>query len=82
MWFRPENIPAYTDDELGEFNDLNGYNGEDQISDPMDDNGHGTHCAGIIGAEALERFMIAAPIRSSRSETFSDSCADSSAPLM
>ena len=51
MWFRPENIPAYTDDELGEFNDLNGYNGEDQISDPMDDNGHGTHCAGIIGAE-------------------------------
>ena len=35
----------------GTFNDLNGYNGTDNISDPMDDNGHGTHCAGIIGAE-------------------------------
>jgi subtilisin family serine protease len=51
MWIRPENMPAYTDDELGTFNDLNGYNGTDQIADPMDDNGHGTHCAGIIGAE-------------------------------
>jgi thermitase len=51
MWIRPENVPAYTDDELGTFNDLNGYDGTDQISDPMDDNGHGTHCAGIIGAE-------------------------------
>lgn len=51
MWVRPESVPAYTDDELGEFNDLNGYNGTDNIADPMDDNGHGTHCAGIIGAE-------------------------------
>jgi subtilisin family serine protease len=51
MWFRPENIPQFTDDELGAFNDLNGYNGTDNIADPMDDNGHGTHCAGIIGAE-------------------------------
>lgn len=51
MWFRPESLAAYDDDELGEFNDLNGFNGTDQISDPMDDNGHGTHCAGIIGAE-------------------------------
>ncbi len=51
MWIRPENVPAYTDDELGPFNDLNGYNGTDKIEDPMDDNGHGTHCAGIIGAE-------------------------------
>ncbi|HRI04011.1 MAG TPA: S8 family serine peptidase [Pyrinomonadaceae bacterium] len=51
MWTRPANVPAYTDDELGTFNDINGYNGTDKISDPMDDNGHGTHCAGIIGAE-------------------------------
>ena len=51
MWFRPENVPAYTDDELGSFNDINGFNGTDKIADPMDDNGHGTHCAGIIGAE-------------------------------
>ncbi len=51
MWIRPANIPAYTDNELGTFNDLNGFDGTSNISDPMDDNGHGTHCAGIIGAE-------------------------------
>lgn len=51
MWIRPANIPAYTDPELGTYNDLNGFNGTDAIADPMDDNGHGTHCAGIIGAE-------------------------------
>ena len=51
MWIRPENIPAYTDNELGTFNDINGFNGTDKLLDPMDDNGHGTHCAGIIGAE-------------------------------
>jgi len=51
MWVRPANVPAYSDDELGTFNDINGYNGTDAIRDPMDDNGHGTHCAGIIGAE-------------------------------
>ncbi len=51
MWFRPDNVPAYKDDELGVFNDLRGFNATDNKSDPMDDNGHGTHCAGIIGAE-------------------------------
>ncbi|MEP7211947.1 MAG: S8 family peptidase [Acidobacteriota bacterium] len=51
IWERPDSVPAYYDDELGEFNDEHGYNGTDQMSDPMDDNGHGTHCAGIIGAE-------------------------------
>jgi len=54
MWKRPANVPAYTDDELGSFNDINGYDGtagDAEIRDPMDDNGHGTHCAGIIGAE-------------------------------
>lgn len=51
MWLRPDNLPQYTDDELGTFNDENGFNGTDNAADPMDDNGHGTHCAGIIGAE-------------------------------
>jgi len=51
MWIRPDNIPQYRDDELGTFNDLHGFNAADNQSDPMDDNGHGTHCAGIIGAE-------------------------------
>ena len=51
MWVRPTNVPAYHDDELGTVNDVNGFNADDSASDPMDDNGHGTHCAGIIGAE-------------------------------
>lgn len=51
MWLRPDNVPQYKDDELGTFNDLYGFNAADNFSDPMDDNGHGTHCAGIIGAE-------------------------------
>jgi subtilisin family serine protease len=51
MWIRPTNVPAYQDDELGAVNDVNGFNADDKQSDPMDDNGHGTHCAGIIGAE-------------------------------
>ncbi len=51
IWFRPDNVPQYRDDELGTFNDEHGFNAESNISDPMDDNGHGTHCAGVIGAE-------------------------------
>lgn len=51
MWFRPENVPQYTDDELGTFNDERGFDADRNAADPMDDNGHGTHVAGIIGAE-------------------------------
>ncbi|MGC2235550.1 MAG: S8 family serine peptidase [Pyrinomonadaceae bacterium] len=51
IWFRPDNVPQYKDDELGTFNDERGFDAADNNSDPMDDNGHGTHCAGIIGAE-------------------------------
>ena len=51
MWFRPDTVPAYRDDELGTFDDFRGFNAAANQSDPMDDNGHGTHCAGIIGAE-------------------------------
>ena len=46
-----DNVPQYKDENLGTFNDLRGFNGTDNQTDPMDDNGHGTHCAGIIGAE-------------------------------
>jgi thermitase len=51
IWLRPADMSPYSDDELGEFNDLHGFNATDRWADPMDDNGHGTHCAGIIGAE-------------------------------
>jgi len=51
MWTRPANLAPYHDDELGTIDDENGFNALDANSDPMDENGHGTHCAGIIGAE-------------------------------
>lgn len=51
MWKRPASIAPYKDDQLGTVDDENGFNAIDNASDPMDENGHGTHCAGIIGAE-------------------------------
>jgi subtilisin family serine protease len=30
---------------------LHGFDATQELPEPMDDNGHGTHCAGIIGAE-------------------------------
>ena len=51
MWTRPANLAPYHDNELGTIDDTNGFNAIDSSSDPMDENGHGTHCAGIIGAE-------------------------------
>lgn len=64
IWTRPANVPKYTDDDLGEMDDVHGYSAfqdkgdADDKSDPMDDNGHGTHCAGIIGAESDNNFGI------------------------
>ena len=51
IWVRPESVDQYEDHELGSIEDVHGYNAIDTSGDPMDDNGHGTHCAGIIGAE-------------------------------
>jgi subtilisin family serine protease len=59
IWIRPARISAYTDDELGTIDDEHGYNAVDNSGDPMDDNGHGTHCAGIIGAEGDNGLGIA-----------------------
>jgi subtilisin family serine protease len=59
MWVRPADMDPYHDDELGTVDDLNGYNAIDGTSDPMDENGHGTHCAGIIGAEGENEIGIA-----------------------
>jgi thermitase len=51
IWKRPENVKEYVDRNLGEIDDANGYDALENDGDPMDENGHGTHCAGIIGAE-------------------------------
>jgi len=59
MWVRPSDMDPYQDNELGTIDDLNGYNAIDNTSDPMDENGHGTHCAGIIGAEGENDLGIA-----------------------
>ena len=52
IWTRPDNVPEYVDDELGAVDDIHGFDVDMDLGDPMDDNGHGTHCAGVIGAEA------------------------------
>ena len=59
MWVRPAGMTPYHDNDLGTIDDLNGFNAVDSASDPMDDNGHGTHCAGIIGAEGENGIGIA-----------------------
>jgi subtilisin family serine protease len=51
IWMRPETMAPYSDQDLGTIDDEHGFNAIDNSGDPMDDNGHGTHCAGIIGAE-------------------------------
>lgn len=51
MWTRPANVDRYFDAEIGEVEDEYGYDAILDSGDPMDDNGHGTHCAGIIGAD-------------------------------
>ena len=59
MWMRPAGMAPYQDNELGTIDDEHGFNAIDRDSDPMDDNGHGTHCAGIIGAEGENNVGIA-----------------------
>ena len=59
MWTRPKSMDAYEDEDLGPVDDEYGFNAILNESDPMDENGHGTHCAGIIGAEGENNIGIA-----------------------
>jgi thermitase len=62
IWTRPEIIKQYEDEDLtseGAIDDVHGFNVVEDNGDPMDDNGHGTHCAGIIGAEGGNEMGIA-----------------------
>lgn len=51
IWHRPPDMEMYFDRQLGVVDDYNGFSAVEGAGDPMDENGHGTHCAGIIGAE-------------------------------
>ncbi len=54
MWLNEAELngtEGVDDDGNGYEDDIYGYNFAYDRSDPMDDNGHGTHCAGTIAAE-------------------------------
>lgn len=53
MWVNEREIPdnGLDDDGNGIVDDYYGYNAVGNNGRPMDDNGHGTHCAGVIGAK-------------------------------
>jgi serine protease len=52
MWVNPHEIAGngLDDDDNGVIDDVHGANLLDGSGDPMDENSHGTHCAGIVGA--------------------------------
>lgn len=52
LWTNPGEVPGngVDDDGNGVIDDVHGYNAVRQSGDPDDDYGHGTHCAGTLGA--------------------------------
>lgn len=52
IWTNPGEIPnnGIDDDGNGYIDDVRGWDFANRDNNPMDDNGHGTHCAGTIGA--------------------------------
>jgi subtilisin family serine protease len=54
IWTNPGEIPAngLDDDGNGYVDDVNGWDFYSYDNDPMDENGHGTHVAGTVGAIA------------------------------
>lgn len=61
MWVNPHEIAnnGIDDDNNGYIDDVHGINVITGSGDPMDDNGHGTFMAGIIGAEGDNNIGIA-----------------------
>ena len=51
MWQNPREIPGnrLDDDQNGLVDDVYGFDAYNNDGDPMDGNGHGTHCSGTIG---------------------------------
>lgn len=58
MWKNPNEIAGdgIDNDNNGYVDDVFGLNALEASGDPFDDNGHGTHCAGTIGAVANNGF--------------------------
>jgi subtilisin family serine protease len=54
MWINPDEIPGngIDDDGNGYVDDVHGIDAITKSGNPMDDNNHGTHCAGTIAAVA------------------------------
>ncbi len=51
IWANPNDLPGNGDDDDNDFtDDIRGWDFIDNDANPMDDVGHGTHVAGIIGA--------------------------------
>lgn len=61
MWVNPNEIAnnGIDDDGNGYIDDMHGINTLTGSGDPMDDQGHGTHIAGVIGAEGNNVIGIA-----------------------
>ena len=61
IWNNPREIPGngLDDDKNGVVDDVYGYNAITGSGNPLDDNGHGTHVAGIIAAKGNNQIGIA-----------------------
>jgi len=61
MWTNSDEIGGngVDDDGNGYIDDVRGWDFEHQVNDPMDDYGHGTHCAGTIGASGNNTLGVA-----------------------
>ncbi len=68
MWINVNEIPnnGIDDDLNGWIDDVHGIDLVNSDGDPMDDSGHGTHCAGTIGAIENDQFGVAGVVAYTR----------------